>query len=177
MRGPIDEALRDSHRTDRKAYGKRGTQAFARAVSFDRAAMRFDDVLDNRKPQPQTAKGSSRTAVSLPKAVKDLGQQFRADSTSVILHLKLNTGLLASQGDVDPSSLVSEFDRVRHKVPHHLLDSSGVTRGGAGSGIKIDVQADLFGLRGGSSHAQASVDDVGQLAGMDLYVQFTRDDA
>jgi hypothetical protein len=60
-------------RADRKANGKRRTFAFARAIGFDRPAMGFHDVFDNRKPQPQSGELAARTAVGLAKAVKDVG--------------------------------------------------------------------------------------------------------
>ena len=90
---PLFTLLSDPHRADGKANGKRRTLAFARARGFDRPAMRFHDVFDNGKPQPEPGEPPSRAAVGLAKAVKDVGQQFSTDSLSVVAHLELKTGL------------------------------------------------------------------------------------
>ena len=101
--------------------------------------MRFHDVFDNGKPQPQPGEFPSRTAVGLPKAVKDAGQQVRTDSLSVVAHLDLDTGLLAAQRDVDLSSLGRELDGIRDQVPHDLLDAHAVTQAVACRRIKLHV--------------------------------------
>src|SRR5687767_12975448 len=57
---------------DRKANGKRRPFAVTRANGFDRSAVRFHDVFDNGKTEPQPGEPASRTAVALAKAVKDV---------------------------------------------------------------------------------------------------------
>ena len=101
--------------------------------------MRFHDVFDNGKAQPQAGELPSRTAVGLAKAVKDVGQQFRTDSLSGVAHLDLKTGLLAAQRDVDASPLGCELHGVRDQVPHDLLDAHAVTPGAARRRIELHV--------------------------------------
>src|SRR5258708_6167229 len=107
---PLFLLLDHPHRANRKAHGKRRTFAFARAVGFDRAAMRFYDVFDNGKPQSEPGEPPPRTAVGLPKAVKDPGQQFSTDALAIVAHLNLIAGPLATQRDVDSPSLGRELD-------------------------------------------------------------------
>ena len=48
----ISVVLSDPYRADGKAYGKRRPFALARALGFNRPAMRFDDVFDDGQSQP-----------------------------------------------------------------------------------------------------------------------------
>src|SRR5499426_1674491 len=121
--------------------------AFARALGLDRSAMQLDQVFDERQSKAESAVPSGARRVGLSEAVKDIGQEIRADAFARVAHGDADVRVHALQARFDSTSLRSELDRVGEQVPNHLLQSRGVTCNLTDFGGEISLERDPFGVR------------------------------
>src|SRR6266511_3165101 len=109
--------------------------------------MQLDQVFDERQSKAEYAVPSGARRVGLSEAVKDIGQEIRADAFARVAHGDADVRVHALQARFDSTSLRSELDRVGEQVPDHLLQSRGVTRNLTNFGGEIGLERDPFGVR------------------------------
>src|SRR5205085_7131619 len=71
----------------RQTHCKTTAARYARARGRDRAAVRFDEALDERQSDAKSAVHLRRGHVGLPEAVEDVRQEFRRDADAFVLDL------------------------------------------------------------------------------------------
>ena len=88
---PADRPLRAGRQPDR--HGRAVARAVARRG--DSAAVRFDEVADERQSEPEPPVSSSRAAVPLPEPIEDVRQERRSIPSPVSRTLDLHARLSA----------------------------------------------------------------------------------
>ena len=109
--------------------------------------MQLDQVFDERQTKAEATVPSGARCVGLSEAVKDIGQEIRADSFACIAYSDANVWIHTLQARFDLASLRRELDRVGKQVPDHLLQAGGVASDLAYFGGEISLERDPFGVR------------------------------
>ena len=71
------------HRDDRQPHGERRAPSLAAAFNADRPAVRLDEVLDDRQPEPETAVTPRRRAIRLPERLEHRRQELSGNPAPV----------------------------------------------------------------------------------------------
>src|SRR5215468_8540496 len=141
----------DCNRRGDGAYWKHNFEsralAFARARSLNRSAMQLDQVFDERQAEAEAAIPFGARCVGLSEAVKDIGQEIRADAFPRVAHCNANVWVYALKAHFDATSLRGELDRVGEQVPNHLLQAGGVTGNRTNFGGEISLNRYPFSIR------------------------------
>ena len=107
--------------------GEDRAQAAAVAVRLHGAAVHLDEVADQGQPQAQAAVGARRRAVRLAEPVEHVGQELRRDPDAGVRRPAGRPDRPPrTEAHVDAPGRGRELDRVRHHVPHDLLQARGV---------------------------------------------------
>ena len=86
---PTDSSVSNSliaHSLDGQADREGRAVPFAGTLRLHGPAVHFGQMLDDGKPQAQSAVRPSRRAVGLAEALKDVRQQFRTDTLPIVTH-------------------------------------------------------------------------------------------
>src|SRR5262245_50494004 len=110
----------------RQVDGEGRALAFPWALHHHTAAVKFDQMFDKRKAEPQTSETPRDRGVALFEPVEDVRQQVRADALTGIPHDYLRAGAAAPESDPYPPPVGRELDGVRHQIPDDLLQAVGV---------------------------------------------------
>src|SRR5205085_1401685 len=107
--GVAPRAVRlDGRQCDREA----AAASLPRALGTDAAAVRLDEALDEREPQPQASVRARRRHVRLPEALEDVRQELRLDAGALVLDLDACRAVGRADADADTSPLARELDGV-----------------------------------------------------------------
>ena len=106
----------------RQPQAERRALAFPAALDADRAAVQLDEVPHDRHAETEAAVTAAHRAVGLAEPIEHERQEFRRDADAGIGHFDLRRRRRRSvSAIVDAAALRRELERVRHQVPHHLL--------------------------------------------------------
>src|SRR5262249_26718344 len=119
-------AGRRGNGADRQHHFESRALVFASAYDLDRSAMQFDHVLDKSQAEAKATVPFRARLVGLSEAVKDKGQEIRANAFAGIAHGDADVRIYALQARFDTTSLWGELDGVGEQVPDHLLQAGGV---------------------------------------------------
>ena len=78
--------------------------------------MHLHKALDDRQAESESAKGSRRRSVCLPKPLKDKREHFVGDANTVIGYRKPSETIVDRQIDVDRTAIRRELERVVQQI-------------------------------------------------------------
>src|SRR5215813_834331 len=119
-------AGRRGNGADRQHHFESRALVFASACGLGHSAMQFDHVLDKSQVEAKATVPFRARHVGLSEAVKDKGQEIRANAFAGIAHGDADVRIYALQARFDTTSLWGELDGVGEQVPDHLLQAGGV---------------------------------------------------
>jgi hypothetical protein len=117
------------------------------------------------------------SAVGLPEALEEGGEEGGIDSLARVGHLQLHVVLHAPQPDRHTASLGGELDGVGEQVPHHLLEPLGISLHGARSGLELELEVDVPGHGRRAHRVQRRLHHGGQLHRLHVQAHPPGDDA
>ena len=82
--------------------------------------MEFNQVLYDRKPQPQSAMASRSRAVSLPESLEDVRQDVGRDALAGVGNRQYHVAAVSAERERDMSSGRRELQSVRHEIVDDL---------------------------------------------------------
>src|SRR6267142_3387875 len=145
---------------------QRRSSAFPLALRPHSARVELHDMAHDRETEPE-APMPSRPVV-LPEAVEDVREKLPADAPTGIADPEACVRAGSFQAEVDTASAGGELDRVREKVPHHLLQSTGVAHERAGRRIEHGFEADALRVRKPLDGLDRRLDDGDEVDGTGL---------
>ncbi len=151
------------HGGERKLDDECRAVAFAGAVHPDNAAVKLDEVLDDRQTQAQAAVFTGGGGVSLAELVEDIGQKCGADAATVVGNGKFKMRLDSRQPNPYLFAIGSELDCIVEKVPHDLLQARRVPRDHRDHGIAGSDYLDAFGVRGRLNRLQRRINHASKI--------------
>src|SRR5215207_9769584 len=99
----------------RKLYGKLAALVQAVAPNTHRSAMHFNQLANDREPEPQAAI-SRRGGRVLAKSFKNEREKFRLDSDTVIRDRDVEPRLIQRESNVDAAVFGSELHRICQQI-------------------------------------------------------------
>src|SRR5262245_59000625 len=103
---------------EREIDGERGPASFAGALGAQTAAVKLDELLRDREPEPEAAIDSARGTVFLREPVEHLRQEGGRDPDAGIADRQLDVRVHSLQQHLDPPALERELDRIADQVRH-----------------------------------------------------------
>src|SRR4028119_1144391 len=103
-------------------------------------------MADNRQSESESTVRSRRCTFGLTEALKDIGQELRADAKARIADANFDIGVDAFKLDSNVSPFGSKFDRIRQEIPNHLLQAIRIARNQSTCGVKHTGELNSFGL-------------------------------
>ena len=88
--------------------------------------MQFGELLDDRKPQAQSAVLARGRCIGLAEALEDVREKLRRDAHAGVADADLHVRFDALHEQLDASALGCEFDGVGEQVPDDLLKPARV---------------------------------------------------
>ena len=148
-----------------------------RALSGHCPPVGFNEMADDRQPQPEPALGPRAGAISLAEAIEDLRQELRADAMPGVTDRNPDAVMNVRERHPDSPAFRRELHGVDEQIPHYLLQAPGIPRHEAER--RITLARDLNPLSiGGRAHDVNRVrNDPGQVDLPDVEAQLTGDDA
>src|SRR5262249_17430534 len=108
----------------------------------------FHQVPHDCQPKAKSCVLSRCSTFCLTEPIKHIGQEFGFNALSGIAHSDLDVRVDAFYADLNTSSPLRKFDRIREEIPHHLLESAGITGDRARIRIEYCLKPDSFGFSG-----------------------------
>ena len=96
------------------------------AVDADGAAVKFDQLLHDGKPEAQAAMPAGRGGIRLAEAVKDVGQEFGLDAFAGVGDADFQVGIDPLAAAPGPARPGRELDGVGEQIPEDLLEAIGI---------------------------------------------------
>src|SRR2546425_8123920 len=118
-----------------------------------------------------------RRALSLTKTVKDVWQEFRVDSFTIILHDDGNASGLSFQLHLDAAIIGRKFDCVSKKIPDDLLQTRAISRHQSSSWIQLELQHHTLGIGRRTHSLSCRFDDWNQINHTALKTKLARNNA
>src|SRR5688572_6893458 len=165
------------HDHQREPYAKCGPFAFALAGRVNGAAMHFDDVTDDRQPEPQTTCLARRSGVRLTESLEDVREELRSNTDPRIADGDLHVRVDAFETKLDPPEFRCELDGVGDEVPDDLLQTVRIARDVADARVDQGLHAYALRISCGLNRGDGVVDDDGQLHGLNVEANLARDNA
>jgi hypothetical protein len=105
-----------------------------------------DEIREMREAARLRQKTASEkvSPVCLAELVKDVWQETRLDSDSVIGHADLRLASCFQKVDENPSALRRELYSISQQVPEHLLQAIGVASNDSGHRFELDRNVDIL---------------------------------
>ena len=109
--------------------------------------MQFDQLLHQRKPDPQSSAADAAHIVRLPEHLEDDRLLVRGDADAIVLDRQNCIGRAFDDRDLDPPAIGCVAGRIAHDVPHDLDDA-----------CRIGMQRDLVIGQGNRQRVPAGID-------------------
>src|SRR5436190_6110041 len=109
--------------------------------------MQFHEMLDDRKPQPETTETSGDRLIGLLESIEDVRKELRTNPDTGVRHGNLGVRSDLAEPHRDLSAFRSELDCVRKQVPDDLLDACRVRRNGTGGAVQLTLDGDALFVR------------------------------
>src|SRR5262249_15016275 len=134
-----------SDRRQRQRHVEQSASSFAFAAGAYASTVQLYDVTHDGKPEPEAAVPSCESAVTLSKSVEHVRKEVLADSLARIGHGNDCLGPDSLQPDFDRTAVRRELDRIRQKIPDHLLDSTCIPQ--YDSDVRLDTHRQVNAFR------------------------------
>jgi hypothetical protein len=125
--------------------------------------VQLDELLDQRQSEPDPGVDAGAGAVTLPKALEHVRQEFGGDPAARVAHHDLDVRARLSEVDLDVAALGGELHRVAEQVPDDLLEPVRIPGDRPGAGVEVRLKIDRLGERGGAHRLERRLDDRRQL--------------
>ena len=132
-----------SRHRQRQTDHKNTSLSQAVAVGGNRAAVKIDDVLDDRKTETHPAL-SGRVVGALPESLEDIVERALVDSLAIVGDNNLEVRVDPLEPDLHLAAFGRELDGVGEQVPHRLLQPVRITHDHARARIDDDLHGDRF---------------------------------
>src|SRR5262249_38050563 len=151
-----------SVRRQRHAQCERRAVVDAVTLGPHAAAMRLDDLANDRQTEPEPARRAEQLSVALAEAIEDLGQEVRRDALARIAEDPPRLPGIAGYAHGDASAVRGELDRVAQHVGDRLAQSVAVSEHHAAvTNLAVELQRPVARLR--QSLIDAFLDHTGDL--------------
>jgi hypothetical protein len=90
--------------------------------------MQLHEMLRDGKADTEASLHLPARILRLPKAIEYVGEEIGRDARARVRHPDLHLGIRPAEGDLHPTTLVGELDRIRDEIPHDLLEPIGSPR-------------------------------------------------
>ena len=113
--------------TRRKADDEHRSCSSSVAVRSDRAAVRFDDVPDDRKAETESTNCAGGERFAAAKRLENVRKKIRRNPRTGVAHGDFDIGGAFDRFDLDAPACRRELDGVSEQVPPHLAQPRSVT--------------------------------------------------
>jgi hypothetical protein len=127
--------------------------------------------------EPEAAELPREPAVSLPKSLEHVRQEFGLDTDTGIADHDLDLRVDPREADLHAAAAGRELHRVGQEVPHDLLQAIRISRHDGRARIEDRLQPDAFGVGRGPHGLGAVPQKDGQLQRLHVQTDLARDDA